>query len=64
MPGYPPISDELRELLSLLNSPGVEFLVVGAAADGQVVIESEPCEMKSSLVQKRFERGSSHILTD
>ena len=32
MPGYPPINEELSELLSLLNSHGVEFIVVGAHA--------------------------------
>jgi len=32
MPGYLPISEELSELLSLLNSHEVEFLVVGAHA--------------------------------
>jgi hypothetical protein len=30
MPGYPPISEDLRELLSLLNSHGVEYIVDGA----------------------------------
>ena len=32
MLGYPPISEDLSELLSLLNSRGVEFIVVGAHA--------------------------------
>ena len=32
MPGYRPISEDLRELLSLLNSNDVEFVVVGSHA--------------------------------
>lgn len=32
MPGYQPISEELSELLSLLNSHDVDYLVVGAHA--------------------------------
>src|ERR1700722_15151612 len=32
MRGSPPISDDLRELLSLLNSRGVDYIVVGAHA--------------------------------
>ena len=32
MRGYPPISEELSELLSLLNSHRVDFIVVGAHA--------------------------------
>jgi len=32
MPGYPPISEDLSELIALLNSHGVDFLVVGAHA--------------------------------
>jgi len=32
MPGFPPINEDLSELLSLLNSHGVEFIVVGAHA--------------------------------
>jgi predicted nucleotidyltransferase len=32
MRGYPPISEDLSVLLSLLNSHGVEFIVVGAHA--------------------------------
>jgi hypothetical protein len=32
MLGYPPISEDLSELLSLLNSHDVEFIVVGAHA--------------------------------
>jgi len=32
MPGYPPINEDLSELLSLLNSHGVDFIVAGAHA--------------------------------
>ena len=32
MPGYPPISEDLRELLSLLNSHDVEYVIVGSHA--------------------------------
>ena len=32
MPGYPPISEDLSELVSLLNSHAVEYIVVGAHA--------------------------------
>jgi hypothetical protein len=32
MPGHPPISEDLRELLSLLNSHDVDYIVVGAHA--------------------------------
>lgn len=32
MPGFPPISEDLKELLSLLNLNGVEFVVVGSHA--------------------------------
>lgn len=32
MPGSPPISEELRELLSLLNSHHVDYIVVGSHA--------------------------------
>ena len=32
MPGYPTISEDLSELLSLLNSKRVDFIVVGAHA--------------------------------
>ena len=32
MPGYPPISEDLSELVSLLNSHEVEYIVVGAHA--------------------------------
>lgn len=32
MPGQPPLSDDLKELIRLFQSHGVEFLVVGAHA--------------------------------